>query len=174
MNHKSKFIAVLGAVTLPGCWGYSISNIDKPAPETYEAWVKPGATRLEVKKALLECGKPAPAPNGWAYEYGMGIKDNDTLLNHKFLTDACMEKSGFRNRWGTTLEKSCRMHPEYRSYPACQPGAEIPERSVERRLNSWYCKLKTDLNYCLKHALNPSACTREGKDYNKPPPECLP
>lgn len=169
------YAALIPPLLLIGCGGYSLSNIDKPAPEAYEAWVKPGATQLEVKKALLECGKPSPAPDGWAYEYGMGIKDNDTLLNHKFLTDACMEKSGFRHRWGATLEKYCRMHPEYRSYPACQPGAVIPERSVERRLNSWHCRLETDRDYCLKHALHPPACDDpKYSDYENPPPECRP
>ena len=59
----------------------------------------------------------------------------------------------------------------YRGYPACQPDAVIPTPSAERRLNSWYCKVETDYNYCLKYALAPQFCTPE-KTTNLPP-ECL-
>lgn len=170
MSWIKQYIVISVFLALSGC---GLKNIDKPAPQEYESWTKRGATQLDIKKALLECGKPSPSPNAWAYEYGLGLKDFQEQLNHQFLTDACMERAGYKIRWGDSVKKYCSWD-RHKNLPACQPSAEIPERSVERRLNSWYCKLKTDVNYCLKHALNPSACTREGKDYNNPPPECLP
>lgn len=167
------YVALIVTLLLTGCAGYRLANLDKPASEACEAWTKPGTTQLEVKKALLECGAPSPSPDAWAYEYGMGIKDPDSRLNRIFLTDACMERAGYTIRWGDSVKKYCSWD-RHKHLPACQPGAVIPERSVERRLTSWFCRLMTDLDYCLKHAVDPSGCTREGKDYNKPPPECLP
>lgn len=174
MSRVNQCLATFSSLILSGCLGgYGISNIDKPAPQEYEAWVKPGATQLDIKKALLECGKPSPSPDVWAYQYGLGIKGVEDQLNHQLLTDICMEKSGYAIRWGDSVKKYCSWD-RHKHLPACQPGVAIPERSVERRLNSWYCRLKTDLDYCLKHAVVPSACTGKHKDYNKPPPECQP
>lgn len=157
---------------LGGCWGgYNIRNIDKPAPLPYESWIKPGTTQLDVKKALLECGDPAPETNSFVYEKALDLKGSDSQLNHSLLTHACMEKSGFVYRWKYTFADFCSWG-RHKHLPACQPGAVIPKRSVERRLNSWYCKLKTDRNYCRKHAFVPAACDNSKKDYNNPPPEC--
>jgi hypothetical protein len=157
-------------VGLSGCGGHSIRNIDKPAPEAYEMWVKPGASPLDVKKALLECGEPHPAPTIAIYE-AIGLKTQDDQTQFSFMVDACMEKAGFIPRWDN-LEQSCKLYPKYRNYPACQPNAQIPTPSVERRLNSWHCKLKTDRDYCRKHAFTPTACDDPQKDYDNPPPEC--
>lgn len=174
MGAITQFLALLSAVLLVGCGSeHSIRNIDKPAPYAYESWVKPGASQLDIKKALLECGDPHYAPTGFIYQK-IGLKTLDEQLRFGFMVEACMEKAGFRQRWGGSLEKSCRMQPIYKTYPACQPGAVIPERSVELRLNSWYCKLKTDREYCRKHAFTPSACDDPKKDYSNPPPECRP
>jgi len=174
MKRTIQLASLLPALLLMGCVGeYSIRNIDKPAPEAYESWVKPGATQLDIKKALLECGDPSPATNSFIYEKALGIKDNDGQLNHQFLTHACMEKSGFVYRWKYTLVDYCSWD-RHKHLPACQPSAVIPERSVERRLNSWHCKLKTDRDYCRKHAFVPAACDDPKKDYTNPPPECRP
>ena len=58
-----------------------------------------------------------------------------------------------------------------KSYPACQPNVIVSTPSVERRLNSWYCKVKTNYDYCLKYALAPKLCSSE--KIKKPPSECL-
>lgn len=174
MNGATQLPALVAALLLVGCGsGYSIQNIDKPAPYEYESWVKPGSTQLDVKKALLECGKPSTSPNAFIYEKALGIKDSDGQLNQQFLTDSCMERAGFAIRWGDTVARYCSWE-RHKHLPACQPGAAIPERSVERRLNSWHCKLKTDRDYCRKHAFVPAACDDPKKDYNNPPPECRP
>lgn len=162
-------------LALTGCGGLSMHNIDRPAPTLSEGWVKAGATQLDVKKALLECGAPHPDANDFIYEKAFGVKDFDEQMSHFLLTKACMERAGFADRW-RSLAQSCAdtNFPERQTYPACQPGAVIPERSVERRLNSWHCKLKTDREYCRKHSFTPSACDDPNKDYNNPPPECRP
>jgi hypothetical protein len=168
-------VIIFVLLALSGCGGYSIRNIDKPAPALSEGWIKAGATQLDVKKALLECGAPHPDANDFIYEKALGIKDFDEQMSHFLLTKACMERAGYADRW-RSLAQSCAdsNFPKRKTYPACQPGAAIPERSVERRLNSWHCKLKTDRDYCRKYAFVPSACDDPKKDYNNPPPECRP
>jgi hypothetical protein len=145
----------------------------KPAPETYEQWKKAGSTMLEVKKALLECGEPSPVRNKFIHEKALGIKDPDDQLNYFFLTDGCMEQSDFFVPGAKKTTEYC-LWERHRHLPACQPGAVFPQRSVERRLNSWYCKIKTDREYCRQHAFTPSACDDPKIDYTNPPPECQP
>jgi hypothetical protein len=161
-------------LTLSGCSNFSISNINQPTPSAWEAWFRKGTTYLEIKKAMLECGAPHSEVSRFIYE-SAGINGIDEQMNHIFLVGACMEKAGFVNR-GRSFEQACTdsNFPERRSYPACRPGAAIPQRSVERRLNSWLCKLETDREYCLKHAFNPRGCDDPRKDYDNPPPECRP
>jgi hypothetical protein len=168
------WLIVIVLLALAGCSSFNIRNIDQPAPPAWKAWAKPGATELDIKKAVLECGAPDPEVNGFIYE-AAGIKDFDEQMNHFFLTNACMEKAGFIDRWGS-VKRSCS-HPGFpkrRDYPACQRDAVIPQRSVELRLNSWLCKLETDREYCRKHAVVPKACDDPKRDYNNPPPECRP
>jgi len=142
----------------------------QPVAPGYTFWSKPDAGELEVKKAMLECGKPSPDPTVQMYNFAYDLKDDDEQLNHYIMTNRCMESAGYTDRH-TTAEKSCLKYPERTLLPACQPNAIIPTPSVERRLNSWYCKIKTDYQYCLKHAVNPPACNPDG--YENPPPECL-
>lgn len=165
-------VIIMVFLALSGCGEYSIRNIDKPAPEAYEKWMKPGLSLLDIKKAMLECGAPHYAPTGFIYE-AAGFKTLNEQLSHSFMVSACMEKSGFVARWDS-VEQSCRKFAEYKTYPACQSGAAIPERSVERRLNSWHCRIKADREYCRKHAFVPAGCDDPKKDYNTPPPECRP
>ena len=142
----------------------------QPVAPTYQLWSKRGTSELEIRKALLECGKPAPNVTVEMYSYAFGIKDDDAWFNKSFEGSACMENAGFKPRQ-YTVKEYCSWE-RYRHLSICQPGAVIPTRSVERRLNSWYCKLKTDYEYCLKHAVVPNSCEAEG--YKNPPPECLP
>lgn len=145
----------------------------KPAPEIYEQWKMAGATPLDIKKALLECGEPAPTRSTFIYEKALGKSGQDDLLDYFFQVALCMERSGFTVPGSKTTKEYCSWD-RHRHLLACQPDTVFPERSVERRLNSWYCKIKTDREYCRKHAFTPSACDDPKKDYNDPPPECLP
>ena len=166
-----RLIALILLLLVSGCGQYSIRNIDKPPPERYEVWKKQDATFLHIRKALLECGAVMPswAANG-AYEK-IGIIEQKDQTNQGFLVDRCMLKAGFvEQNIRLTLKDMCA-DPRYRDYPACLPEAVIIVPSVDRRLNSWYCKVKTDYDYCLKHALAPQLCSPE--KISNPPPECL-
>ena len=157
---------------LSGCTEYSIRNIDKPRSERYEIWMKSGVNILGIKKALLECGAIMPS---WtvdgAYEKNGIIKQSDQT-NHSFLVDKCMVNANFTQQNTSWTLKDVCSDTRYRDYPACLPNAVIPAPSVSRRLNSWYCKVKTDYSYCLKHALAPQLCSPEKT--KAPPLECLP
>ena len=167
---------------LAACGKYSIRNIDNPTPRPdYGGWMKPDGsimTDLEGKRALLECGDPSPSMNRFIEEKALGITNGDESHNYSFTVRGCMEQSGLSRNpsWGKgwSLKETCMLHPRYASYPACQPGAVFPQRSVERRLNSWYCKIKTDREYCRQHAFTPSACDDTKNDYTNPPPESPP
>lgn len=170
----NKYLLAALLVLLNGCGQYSIRNIDKPPPEDYELWVKQGKSQLQIKKALLECGAIAPSTLGWPYGKAyekIGIVERNDQINHGFLVDRCMINAGFvEQNTSWTLKDTCA-DMRYRDYPACQPNATIPTPSIERRLNSWYCKTRTDYDYCLMHALAPQLCSPE-KTQN-PPNECL-
>jgi len=130
----------------------------QPTEPTYKYYKKAGATELDVKKAMLECG----------------ISDIDTSsgnfkqdMNSFLLADWCMEKSGFVGAKGADMimEEACKLEHNAK-YSACQPGAVIPNPSVERRLNSEYCRYARSLidpveyQRCLKEdAANPSDST---------------
>lgn len=161
---RNTLIIVL-ALLLGGC-----PKPFQPVAPTYQLWSKRGASELDIKKALLECGEPAPDVTVQMYEYAFGIKDDDTWFNTSFLASACMENAGYKPR-RYTVKEYCSWD-RYQHLLVCQPNAVIPTPSVERRLNSWYCKLETDYEYCRKHAVVPSGCDLERIKH--PPLECLP
>lgn len=175
MNLSAGLAAILASAFLTGCGQYVARNqhMGEPARLPEASWMKRGATRDEVRKALLECGSPSTQPDQFVYEKALGLKNNDDVLNFILLTHACMENSDYVYWRKGTFSDYCSVYRD-KQLPACQPGAAIPQRSVERRLNSWLCKLKTDREYCRKYAFTPSACDDPKKDYDKPPPECRP
>lgn len=161
---------------LAGCFGkYQISNLGKPVPPEYTAWNKPGSNLQDVKKIMLECGAPSPSPNEYSrIKYGNSLGrevDHDEWMNLIFTYQKCMSNAGLIWNYPYTLQELCSWD-RHKNYPACQPGAVIPKPSVERRLNSWHCKLELDYDYCLKHAVRPSLCRPD--DFMHPPPECRP
>jgi len=142
----------------------------KPIPPVFLDWTKPGATILDVKKILLECGWPSPdyPRDLW------GAQRIDMMMNDRVLARLCVIQSGFATRDLADMKNShCYRNP---SLPACQPGAVIPTPSVERRLKSWWCTQKIERHNggyegCLKTALYPEKCSTD--DFSIPP-ECLP
>lgn len=169
---KSCLIFLL--LLLNGCSQYSIRNIDRPPPEDYETWEKQSNSIAQVKMALLECGAIAPSTLGWAYRSAyekIGIFDERDQTNHGFLVDRCMLAAGYKQKMTRLTVKDLCSLDKHKALPACQPDAIISTPSVEHRLNSWYCKVKSDYNYCLEHALAPQLCTPEKA--KNPPPECL-
>lgn len=171
MKHLFVLVFLIG---LTSCWNYSISNIGKypTEAEQYGNWQKPNdkVEIVEIKKALLECNSPAPNPSDEQYK-AIGYVNFDEQMNLRFLVYKCMEFSGYVDTGRYTVTDYCAWN-KYKNLPACKPDAVIPTPSIERRLNSRYCRVKSDYDYCLTHALAPQLCSREKT--NNPPPECLP
>ena len=90
--------------------------------------------------------------------HGIPWDDLDAQVNFYSLVIGCMEREGFRRSWGSLKQGCAARHHYATTLPACQPGAVFLERSVERRLNSRHCKLKTDVEYCRKHSSLPFLC----------------
>ncbi|WP_208441918.1 hypothetical protein [Bartonella raoultii] len=103
--------------------------LEKPSRTAVDVWEKPGADQIEIKKALLECGM----------QYLDGRLDTDISLDKKLNAEEterlCMIQAGFRDKFG--MVKWCEKHE---NLPICQPGAVVPQRSIDRRLQSPYCK----------------------------------
>lgn len=163
------------------CGEHSIRNLGQMPSRDFDGWLDSSNTPISpgvATKILMECGDPAPGrgrESNHVYEKIMKIKDFDERINHHFSILGCMEHNGFyKNGDRGSLKTSCKLYPRYAIFSACQPNAKFPERSVERRLNSWWCRTKTDREYCRKNALIPSGCDSPKKDYNNPPPECRP
>jgi hypothetical protein len=147
---------LLSFLLISGC---SLRQPFQPIPDLYLLWSKPGSNQLDAIKTLLECGSPSPAPWG---------KD---LFGEKYVeVVSCMKQAGYF--YNDPFEKSGKICEKYHQYPACQPGAEIPRPSVSLRLNSEYCRQRTNRDYCEKNTPNPEGCSYN--NYKTTPPECLP
>ncbi|AGF76048.1 hypothetical protein [Bartonella vinsonii] len=132
MKMLFNLLSLLILLTIAGC---DISNIDKSPRGETAVWEKPGADSTEVGKALLECGMPH-------LNYLEDV--NRKLSNNAIATIyACMVQAGFRKKSGGPYW--CY---NYKDLPICQPGAVIPQRSVERRLNSPFCKRYKNADEC--------------------------
>ncbi|USP02894.1 hypothetical protein [Bartonella taylorii] len=127
MNTLFKLLSGIVLLSIAGC---DIENIDKPAPGYVNMWEKAGADSTEVGKALLECGMPSLIdPDS---------ENRERSNNARATTYACMIQAGFhyKDKWGGTWCQNYKAE----NLPICQPGAVIPKRSVEKRLNSPFCK----------------------------------
>ncbi|WP_375657266.1 hypothetical protein [Bartonella sp. CM120XJJH] len=127
MNTLFKLLSGIVLLSIAGC---DIENIDKPAPGYVSMWEKSGADSTEVGKALLECGMPSLID--------LDSENRERSNNAKATIDACMVQAGFhyKDKWGGTWCQNYKAE----NLPICQPGAVIPQRSVEKRLNSPFCK----------------------------------
>jgi len=117
-------LAGLLLVELSGCGLFETGGGESRAVS--REFYKDGADNVEVQKAMFECGYENPST-------GQVKSDNDAVK-----AAACMEQAGFKTKEKLlTKEGNCAWKPEL---PACRPGAEIPKRSVQRRLNSRSCQ----------------------------------
>ncbi|WP_375614820.1 hypothetical protein [Bartonella sp. AC535YNZD] len=135
MNTLFKLLSGIVLLSIAGC---DIENIDKPAPGYVNMWEKTGADSTEVGKALLECGMPSLIdPDS---------ENRERSNNAKATTYACMIQAGFhyKDKWGGTWCQNYKSE----NLPICQPGAVIPKRSVEKRLNSPFCKRYKNASEC--------------------------
>jgi hypothetical protein len=101
-------------------------NPDRRVPDEYEMWSKTGASQLQIKKIILECG--------FVSIYDLGI--TNMSLNNIILSHLCVKNRGYVY----VGRDPCFGFNNNKKPPACLLDAVIPEPSVERRLNSRYCK----------------------------------
>jgi|SRR3990167_1633633 len=154
----------MACLCLSGCLAGCIDpEAFRPSPPYYESWGKHGTTTLEIKKMLLECGESHPSGG------------RDQGLNEEALVHLCMVSSGY-SPVGFKGRKEdpggwCR---NWSNLPACQPGAVIPEPSVERRLNSNYCRARLSYDECMVIVNDTDGIICPRRNYEKPPLECLP
>ncbi|UNE54787.1 hypothetical protein [Bartonella machadoae] len=132
MNTLFKLLSGIVLLNISGC---DIENIDKPTPGEVHGWIKPGADFTEIGKALLECGMPSLIDTD--------SENRKLSLNQMASIDACMIQAGFRDRYGGPYW--CY---NYKNLPICQRGAVIPKRSIEKRLNSPFCKRYKNASEC--------------------------
>ncbi|USP00833.1 hypothetical protein LBE40_05970 [Bartonella taylorii] len=127
MNTLFKLLSGIVLLSITGC---DISKIDSTPTEYVNMWEKAGADSTEVGKALLECGMPSLID--------LESENRERSNNARATTYACMIQAGFHYKdqrgggWCYTYKEE--------NLPICQPGAVIPQRSVEKRLNSPFCK----------------------------------
>ncbi|WP_375617749.1 MULTISPECIES: hypothetical protein [unclassified Bartonella] len=123
MKQILKLLSGITLFVMAGCYP------EQPSRTAVDAWEKSGTDQLEIKKALLECG----------IQHFDGRLDTETSTDEKFNAEesvnACMIQAGFQDKLGRM--KWCE---KYKNLPICQPDAVIPQRSVERRLNSPHCQ----------------------------------
>ncbi|QEE08875.1 phage protein [Bartonella kosoyi] len=136
MKYILKLLSVLVLFIIAGC---GIENIDKPPLGNVYGWEKPGADFTEVGKALLECGMPSP-------EY-LDRENRRLSYNDSATIYACMIQAGFHDKLEREIGTWCENFKE-ENLPICQPGAVIPKRSVEKRLNSPFCKRSPEQPEC--------------------------
>ncbi|UTO28999.1 hypothetical protein [Bartonella harrusi] len=125
MKQTLKLLSGIILLSVSGC---DIENIDKSPRGETAVWEKLGADSTEIGKALLECGLPHL---NYLEDEVQKLSDNDSAT-----IDACMIQAGFhykgRGYWCSPFR--------WETLPICQRGAVIPKRSVEKRLNSPFCK----------------------------------
>lgn len=130
MNSTS-FILLSGSliITLAAC-----GKQFKSPPAYFEMWQKPGASELDTKIAVLECGYQTP--------YSGFEEDRD--INKRALRQLCMLKNGFI--YEPRSITFCRSSP---NLDACKPenAGAIPDRDISRRLNAPFCKQSAHSNF---------------------------
>ncbi len=127
-------LVVLVILFISGC----TSKPFQPPRSSYEYWLVNGQDKLEVKKALLECGYPSP--------FDRPIDENKYIVGYK-----CMLKSGFvpNSDLAERIKSYNCSFLRKDSLPlACDlPWDKIPDRSIKKRLESDYCKHKLYRTY---------------------------
>lgn len=114
-----------------------ISSCGGPPPYEEELWTQEGKTRLDVERTILECGLRLRANASGLTENGLATYD------------LCMIGAGytFKRKYGKT-RTICDSQPDL-NLPACRPGAPVPRRDPNRRINSDFCKSRKTSALCL-------------------------
>ena len=148
-------VAVLSSVVIlvSGCLGFEPFQ---PPPDLYKTWEKKGEDDVGIKKALMECGYPNP--------FGDKMSDDPNESATRFM---CMRHDGFRNSnrdWkglgdtdASRLRSVCSLAigpfvkgraSRYERLPACEPGAPVRRRDVDRRMNGPFCASYPKADVC--------------------------
>ncbi|WP_375607604.1 MULTISPECIES: hypothetical protein [unclassified Bartonella] len=131
MNTRFKLFSGLILLSIAGC-------DSKPPSRYFVIWQKPDADSTEVAKALLECGKPTP--------YNADTENSGLGFGEWAIIHTCMLQSGFHYR--SENGKWCENCQDDRIPVYPLSGSITPQRSVERRLNSPYCKKHSEQLEC--------------------------
>jgi hypothetical protein len=129
MNNNFCIVLLCLSVSVTSCIS---KEAFQPPPDEYTLWKKASTSVIETKKALMECGYPTPS----------GI-DRSVTGNEIALATRCMEHAGFVEI--SALGTYCKLFPKL---SACQVNAVIPERNVQRRLESRFSKQYPKADVC--------------------------
>jgi hypothetical protein len=149
MNTALRMMLFIGALFQTGCtltWA--------PPPYAFERWKKKGVSTQYTKATLLECGYPFPDAN-----IDQLIKEWGGIWNAKaILTKRCMEKEGFVSEDGSRYSCQQDLAEQSKKYRtpeqiqalehACNPSTPVPAPSIEKRLNSPFCKTYPRSSLC--------------------------
>lgn len=102
-----------------------LSRVDGPSSYDHELWSKADASRIEVQVAMLECG------------YHSIYWNASMSVVEVIESNRCMEGIGFEKKAGNSF--SCKT-AALSQHPACTSDSVSSLRSVDRRLNSPFCK----------------------------------
>ncbi|WP_144754866.1 hypothetical protein [Bartonella saheliensis] len=123
MKQTLKLLSCIALLNMAGCYS-------KPPSTYFVIWEKPGVNSTEVGKALLECGALSP--------YSSSIANSKLGFHEWSIIHTCMIQSGFHHK-KIKDGKWCENCKDDR-IPVYPPGSVGTQRSVERRLNSSFCK----------------------------------
>lgn len=128
---RSGWLVIVVLFFVTACFGVKPFQPTKPI---YKNFHKENVSSVEVRKAMLECGFPDPhraSHPSYSYE--------DVVL-----AGLCMERDGFTYRGDGKTGWCVRMME-----PVCNANkADVPVRSVDRRLNSPHCKEHPQIETC--------------------------
>ena len=134
------YLFLVSIVLVSGC----VHKPFQPLPYSYEMWKKNGASITDIQVALLECGRVDPT--------GYNAKEvGEENMNGYILANLCMEKIGFipDRKFISDKEQICKISNTSK-LPACQSSAVIPIPSIQRRLESKFCKVYPHADACQR------------------------
>lgn len=128
MNTNQVMVLVCLLLNLTAC----VTSIDKPPPDEHEHW-HAGVSKIETKKAMLECGYQTP------FTDYRSTASNDEISKRQ----SCMKNSGFT--YDDPRGLLCHV---FSNLLSCQSNAVIPKRDPQRRFDSQFCKNYAKSDIC--------------------------
>lgn len=135
MFARNLIAITVSSMLVTSCLGFEPFQ---PNPPEFQEWSKPGATELEVKRAMLECGYPSPFGSRDRH-----VQDVSATPNEIAVMSRCMKREGFvfdNGRYDFCTQ--------WRELAACGPDVRAPPRSVEKRLDGDFCRKYAQADVC--------------------------